>query len=444
MCTPTRSAATLIAAPLTQPAAAAPAAPFSPLAPPALALPNGLSLPRPHAAAAPHTGSRRKRLWELDSHAHCPVIGVCLPIHTLRRVLAKVLGGQAVAVDYEVHCGAVAEARVRSVVSEAIQRDLDQRYAQALRQAAKLKTTAAVSDGWNAARHGADWAGTFWATLTHPRCDDALAHRVLGEVHMLQHQVGIARSVDSAEFDALRTEHQALQRHCNEQQQRLTRLSAEHALHSEQQQSQLLQARAHLLGRDTRIAMLHEQLQQLEAATPGLRRRVELAHDTERLLARVRELERDAHLARTEAERQRERAEASDSALRHARLQRAPDAHVAAPANEDATAPQARLDDQAVLCVGGRPSCVPLYRLIVERTGGRFLHHDGGEEESTARLEATLAAADVVICQTGCISHNAYWRVKDHCKRTGKRCVYVESPSTAGIRRALVSLAPAA
>jgi hypothetical protein len=93
--------------------------------------------------------------------------------------------------------------------------------------------------------------------------------------------------------------------------------------------------------------------------------------------------------------------------------------------------------------VGGRPASVPVYRYIVERTGGRFLHHDGGEEESPARLDATLAAADLVICQTGCISHNAYWRVKDHCKRTGKQCVFVESPSTAGLKRALRTLAPA-
>ncbi len=95
------------------------------------------------------------------------------------------------------------------------------------------------------------------------------------------------------------------------------------------------------------------------------------------------------------------------------------------------------LADRSVLCVGGRPASVPLYRLVVERTGGRFLHHDGGEEESAARLDATLAAADLVICQTGCVSHGAYWRVKDHCKRTGKRCVFVETPSRVALERAL-------
>ena len=93
-----------------------------------------------------------------------------------------------------------------------------------------------------------------------------------------------------------------------------------------------------------------------------------------------------------------------------------------------------------MLCVGGRPASVPLYRHIVERCGGRFLHHDGGDEHGVHRLDATLSAADVVICQTGCVSHDAYWRVKDHCKRHGKRCVFVESPGSASLKRALAEL----
>lgn len=50
-------------------------------------------------------------------------------------------------------------------------------------------------------------------------------------------------------------------------------------------------------------------------------------------------------------------------------------------------------------------------------------------------LEASLVAADLVICQTGCLSHGAYWRVQDHCKRTGKPCVLVEQPEKLRIMR---------
>jgi hypothetical protein len=56
-------------------------------------------------------------------------------------------------------------------------------------------------------------------------------------------------------------------------------------------------------------------------------------------------------------------------------------------------------------------------------------------------LDANLTAADLVICQTGCISHNAYWKVKDFCKRTGKRCVFIENPSATSLARSLEQIA---
>ena len=50
------------------------------------------------------------------------------------------------------------------------------------------------------------------------------------------------------------------------------------------------------------------------------------------------------------------------------------------------------------------------------------------EADVLADLEASLYAADLVICKTGCIGHGSYWRVEDHCRRTGKTCVLVEEP----------------
>ncbi|WDZ96247.1 DUF2325 domain-containing protein [Herbaspirillum sp. WKF16] len=50
-------------------------------------------------------------------------------------------------------------------------------------------------------------------------------------------------------------------------------------------------------------------------------------------------------------------------------------------------------------------------------------------------LEASVAGADLVICQTGCLSHGDYWRVQDHCKRTGKTCVLVAQPASFRVMR---------
>ena len=56
------------------------------------------------------------------------------------------------------------------------------------------------------------------------------------------------------------------------------------------------------------------------------------------------------------------------------------------------------------------------------------------------QLQASVNAADLVICQTGCVSHNAYWRVKDYCKRTGKRCIFVDTPSQSSFKKALAAI----
>jgi len=387
----------------------------------------------------PARGSRRRRLWELSRHAHCPVVGVCLPIAALRRLVDKVLGGQAVASDYELHCGVNTECRERGPMAEAVQKELDRRYATALRQAQALKTTEALAAWWRE-QNGRNVPGALWATLSHPRCDVALEEAVLADIHMIQHQNGAADRADLSRLNELLEENGVLARELAAAQQRSTQQSAEHARRIDTLNAQLMRSRADMLGRDTVIATLQEDLAALEASVPSLRSRDELSRQVARQVERIQDLERALLRARHELERERLRAaEAAAEAARAAPAVPAPAVPSCAP--EASIAPVV-LVDRSVLCVGGRPASLPSYRRLVEGAGGRFLHHDGGEEDKLTRLDSTLDAADLVICQTGCISHNAYWRVKDHCKRTGKRCLFVENPSSASLKRALADLAP--
>jgi hypothetical protein len=107
----------------------------------------------------PSQGSRRRRLWELDGHAHCPVIGVCLPIGALRRMVDKALGGQAVADDYDMHCGVVADCKLRTPLAEALQRELDRRYTLSLRQAARPRALRRLLPGGTRPRVARTWQG---------------------------------------------------------------------------------------------------------------------------------------------------------------------------------------------------------------------------------------------------------------------------------------------
>lgn len=388
---------------------------------------------RPVAALPPPaTGSRRRRLWELDSHAHCPVVGVCMPLPALRRLVDKVNGGQTIASDYDIHCGAVAEAKSRTRLAEALQKEFDLRFAPALRQAARLKTPEALAAWWAQALQGHGLPGAFWATLTHPRCTPGLEHDVLGQVHMLQHQVGMATRVEVQRFEALIDENAVLTRELAAAQQRSMRQAADFARRCDTLEATQMQLRAQLVARDTALAQLQERHDHLAAGVPQLASRLALTQQVQQQAQRLQALQRDLQAAQRTA----------------TATTTTQGAHPPAPTEQPPLplAQQEPLDslrEQSVLCVGGRPASVPLYRLVVERQGARFLHHDGGAEESAARLDATLAAADLVLCQTGCISHDAYWRVKDHCKRTGKRCVFVESPSRAALERALAVVAQA-
>lgn len=390
-----------------------------------------------HAALPPPaTGSRRRRLWELPTHAYCPVVGVCLPISALRRLVDKALGEQVVADDYELHCCVIAECKSRTPLAERLQRELDRRYASAQRQAAQAKTTDALGRWWSDSQHGNDIAGALWATLTHPRCDVALEERVLSNIHMLQHQLGAADRADVQRFAELIDENGVLARELGAVQQRSTRVIAEKSACIERQSAENMQLRAALIGKDTVLASLRDEIATLEAGFPGLRTRVEQARHIEIQLARIHALEQ--HLVH-----EQHRAQVLQDRVEDLMAMRpASGASLAMQAQDNVPAADG-LRDKSVLCVGGRPGIVPIYRQLIERTGGHFLHHDGGDEESAARLDASLAAADLVICQTGCVSHGAYWRVKDHCKRTGKRCVFVEKPSASSLARCLKDIGQA-
>jgi DNA repair exonuclease SbcCD ATPase subunit len=115
--------------------------------------------------------------------------------------------------------------------------------------------------------------------------------------------------LDLQHFESLIDENAVLARELGAAQQRATRQADEQRQRSELQQTQIVQLRAQLIGRDTALALLREDLQTLEAAAPGLKSRFELAREGERQVERVHQLERALLQAQQEAERQRRRAE---------------------------------------------------------------------------------------------------------------------------------------
>ncbi|MGI4847874.1 MAG: DUF2325 domain-containing protein [Janthinobacterium lividum] len=383
-------------------------------------------------------GSRRRRLWDLPDNCHCPVVGVCLPLRTMRKLMSKIVGDQQLG-DYDLHTGAVSVCNTRNHISDVLQRELELRYAVVIKQFKAIKDTPALAQRWDQAIDEGDVTGAFWAGLTHPHCNQTLQEKMCRDMHMLQHQAGAHVRVDMARMQALVSENAVLTKELGRVQERITRLVNEKMAEIGRLNAALMQSQAELVRKDTEINFLKHDMAGLEQSIPGLLSRVQLSEQLDYLRERNRELERGQLALRQQLEQStllREKTEA----LEQARLQQAVQLEQQREAAQKRPMPATDLQQKIVLCVGGRDGNLGAYRDLVECAGGQFEHHDGGREDNLKQLNSNLTAADVVICQTGCISHNAYWRVKDHCKRHGKPCVFLENPSATSMARSLEAL----
>jgi hypothetical protein len=240
---------------------------------------------------------------------------------------------------------------------------------------------------------------------------------------------------------------------------RLAELEQENRALKEQLQRLGGRTSAQLAEKDALIGALEMRVSEAAAA----QRRCEQAE------ARLREFEGSAAITQLQLKldaqvRRAQRAEAraaelAEAAVRCARLERAlaearHEAQAAESTLENVRAQHARSDEastqlpcgaalagRGVLCVGGRASLVEHYRILVERCQGEFVHHDGGMETNVGRLQSQLAAADVVICLTGNVSHAAYYVVKRHCKQHGKPCVLLKNGAVSSFAQGLCTLA---
>ena len=395
---------------------------------------------QPSRLPASDNGSRRRKLWDLAAHCHCPIVGLCLSMNTLRKLAARTMDAPLPEDDYELHVNAVNECRRRGELSELLQKKLDQRYAMAIRKLASIKTAEALHAQWQQFVARNEATAGLWACMTHPRCDAATLERIYREVHMLQHHASAASRDKDERYQSLVEEHARCQQDIEKARQRYQQLQVEKAAETEALNGELQRLRADNAGKENTIRQLQEELETLRRNAEDLDSRIELSEQVRWLSERNQELMQRIVDMRRNITAPGSAPEQPATTPLDATTARedVPEAH----ATENgcpACSPSAdQLDSRAVLCVGGRHAAISIYRRIVEKKGGRFIHHDGGREDSVHRLDASLAAADLVICQAGCISHSAYWLVKDHCKRTGKRCVYVDKPSASAFERGLV------
>lgn len=406
------------------------------------------------AQSTPRSASRRRKLWEISTRHHCPVIGTCLPMTELRRLARRTKLNEKTTSDYALHAYAVGQAQERSEFSLCIQRELDKRYAPMVATFARLRDSAAILALWREKSAAGEAAAALWAALSHPLCDEPTDREIYGDIHMLSHQVGAGQRADLARLAALQAELSRAQEAAQRDRERAARRLAEMEAQARESAAQLAQARCAASQRDAEFSAMAAKLADFEyaaAAGQQARRRAEVA---ERRLETLRGdctgLQRRLDAALVELAELRAEREVGEAALCEITAlfaaRRAPaDSLASCGTQADCSAcpdnpAVARLSGRCLLCIGGRENLVGHYRGLVESLGGRFLHHDGGVENSQKRLEATLASADAVVCQASCVSHAAYWKLKEFCKRHNKPCLYLKSSGVTSFAHGLAQL----
>ena len=370
---------------------------------------------------------RRKKLWELKSSQHCPIIGTCLTLDELRKLVrtARLMNSDAMT-DYALHHAAVSEAEHRNPLSERVQKLLEKKYALVIKRFGKAKTDAEILTLWRDALSRGEAAGGLWAALSHAHISERIAQRIYEELHMLSHQASAATRGDQQMLAQLLDELPKLRARLQRNSERFTRELAD----KDDTLRFLQQCLSEALARDNALKLAKQRIAVLESGA-----------ERQAVLAQVDDLARQ--LAATE-----------NRAARSAGW--APLVQVAAAATLPAVSNCTVCDEKnsgrcggsdlggrSVLCVGGRAALYPEYRRLVEDAGGQFLIHDGGLQDSLTRLPALLARADVVVCPADCLSHNAYYAVKRYCKRFGKPCAMLDRSGLTTFRKGVEAVAEA-
>ena len=383
-------------------------------------------------------GSRRRRLWEMCGTAQCPVVGICLPMSLVKKLAAKHLQHTELrATEYETHCAVVVACKTKSAFGKVVQDQLDQRFHNELRGVQAIKTREGLLAHWNEHKEAANFPGVFWSVLSHPRCNAAMEFEVLGHAHMMQHQAGCERQTNENQKTSLYEQLKSALATNKKLEEKYLALQSSRAQTQQRQQDTISALQTELASQHGEMQKLRRTLTALQAEGNTPTSRSTNTSELELLRARITTL-KSLHLAELGNLQQQVK-------YLEAQLAKRPTAFAIQALDTSATncteACSKPLNNRCVLCVGGRPSAVPLYRQTVETRGATFMHHDGGQEEGIAQLDAKLNSADLVICQSGCVSHEAYFRVKEHCKKRGIQCVYVQNPSKSALRKALQMIA---
>lgn len=395
----------------------------------------------------------RKKLWEVESDFHCSIIGTCLKLNELRKLLRKCkIQVPKQARDYEIHSVFVSLAGEKTRVTKNLQKMLDRKYRASVDRYAKVTSPDELEALWNVSVEQGDISGPYWAVMSHPARNKTLTSKVYGEVHMLSHLVGSSNRADIRRLNELdrrchhRESHYAkirslMKERLNEQEGRIRSLEKSLAS-AEEKAGKLEEAELRLktLESDEGHVRLTERLDEATDRAETEKQRAETAEQQVEWLTRKLQDVVDQNERLTEdLDRYRQECLVLEEELGNMLAPSIPGDCDQCDNRDECDC--SKLQGRKILYVGGRSNLVPHYRALVEQHGGEFIHHDGGVEKAMNCLNNKLAGADVVLCPVDCVSHAACLRIKQFCKALSRPFVMMRSSGLSTFARELNAIA---
>lgn len=381
----------------------------------------------------------RLRLWEIPSSMYCAILGTCLSLGELVKIGRKAgIVPQKDATDYEIHGWFVQHLGEPSRMTRLLQKKLDKTHRAAIDACRKARNAAELEEFWSRSLAAGDISGPFWALTTHPLADEEVRSRAYGDIHMLSHWMGSANRTVSRRLRAAETRRERLAERLAGATRRLARQEDEHRRKSDRQARRIRDLVDRLEKAERRVSSLPALEARLRVFEQGEVYRAlrsenaafaaelaETRHDRDARARKCAELER-------ELSQLRKAHEAATVRLREAEVERAA-LETVLTASADAETPMVDLCGRRIAYVGGREGAVRHFRALIERSNGRFSHHDGGADGAATRLDRVLHQADVVLCPVDCVSHSACLKAKKFCKRADKTFVPLRNASLSSL-----------
>lgn len=407
--------------------------------------------------------SRRKKIWSFNEGHICSVVGTCLRRSELRNLAGKKQFGLGRgSSDFQLHAALVNQVCSRTIMSRTLNKILDKKYRIFINRYAKARDDQSIKMQWDEDVEKGNIPGAYWAIITHPVVSSELLGDIYGQIHMMGHDSHGDYQRDNKILEGLREKVVVLEevlgsecRHYLEKKQVLEEALAGRRV-IEQQYSVLKRENDELRKANEmlesglaeslpaiEVKSLKQQVDELRRYNASLCGRIDGLttdwEDKENLLEIASHTASSLEEINSGLQAEKEELQQEIMSLEAVMLYKM-DTSCGCSVCEDQNTERCsgpELCGKTVLYVGGQHKMIPHYKKLVEKYGGRFLHHDGGKEVARARLPKMLIGADVVLCPVDCVSHDACNCVKKICKRYHKPFVMMRSSGLSSLTKGL-------